>query len=230
MLFWGTAKLDKSRRPTQRQRGPAKSNPNQHAPTHHADRLTRRQRKLLKPPTGSAAPVIPSLPTAAAASSPTPNGAVTPAPPLAGDHRPPATPGMPPSRFVHLILLVTLSLLLAQTLASSSPAPAASAASASAGAGAEAETGDPCAAAAADGDGDVQLCPVRCFRPDPVCGADGVTYWCGCPEAACAGARVARRGYCEVGAGSAPVSGQALLLVHIVWLFVLGAAVLLGFL
>ena len=134
---------------------------------------------------------------------------------------------MPPARFVHLILLVTLSLLLAQTLASSSsPAPAASAA----GAGAEAETGDPCAAAATDGDGDVQLCPVRCFRPDPVCGADGVTYWCGCPEAACAGARVARRGYCEVGAGSAPVSGQALLLVHIVWLFVLGAAVLLGFL
>ncbi|XP_047053726.1 uncharacterized protein LOC124659965 [Lolium rigidum] len=77
---------------------------------------------------------------------------------------------------------------------------------------------------------EVALCPVRCFRPDPVCGADGTTYWCGCPEAACAGATVARRGYCEVGAGSAPVSGQALLLVHIVWLFVLGAALLLGFL
>nr|TKW32965.1 hypothetical protein SEVIR_2G201400v2 [Setaria viridis] len=44
-------------------------------------------------------------------------------------------------------------------------------------------------------DGDVALCSVRCFRSDPV-----------------------------VGAGSAPVSGQALLLVHIVWLFVLGAA------
>ncbi|PWZ33832.1 hypothetical protein Zm00014a_021311 [Zea mays] len=129
---------------------------------------------------------------------------------------------MPPARFVHLILLATLSLLLAQTLASSSPAPASNA---TAG-----EPGDPCAAAVADGDGDVPLCPVRCFRPDPVCGADGVTYWCGCSEAACAGARVARRGYCEVGAGSAPVSGQALLLVHIVWLFVLGAAVLLGFL
>ncbi|KAJ1285878.1 hypothetical protein BS78_03G312100 [Paspalum vaginatum] len=126
---------------------------------------------------------------------------------------------MPPSRLVHLLLVVTLSLLLARTLASSSPAPAAAA-----------ESGDPCAAAVADGDADVPLCPVRCFRPDPVCGADGVTYWCGCPEAACAGARVARRGYCEVGAGSAPVSGQALLLVHIVWLFVLGAAVLLGFL
>ncbi|KAF8716792.1 hypothetical protein HU200_025885 [Digitaria exilis] len=137
---------------------------------------------------------------------------------------------MPPSRLVHLILLATLSLLLAQTLASSSPAPAV----ASAAAAGSSEPGDPCAAsaaaAAADGDGDVPLCPVRCFRPDPVCGADGVTYWCGCPEAACAGARVARLGYCEVGAGSAPVSGQALLLVHIVWLFVLGAAVLLGFL
>ncbi|OEL35687.1 hypothetical protein BAE44_0003296 [Dichanthelium oligosanthes] len=131
---------------------------------------------------------------------------------------------MPPSR---LVLLVTLSLLLAQTLASSSspPTPAAAAADGAAG-----EPGDPCAAAVADGDGEVALCPVRCFRPDPVCGADGVTYWCGCSEAACAGARVARRGYCEVGAGSAPVSGQALLLVHIVWLFVLGAAVLLGFL
>ncbi|WVZ68470.1 hypothetical protein U9M48_017405 [Paspalum notatum var. saurae] len=128
---------------------------------------------------------------------------------------------MPPSRLVHLLFVVTLSLLLARTLAASSPAPAA---------GAAAESGDPCAAAVADGDADVPLCPVRCFRPDPVCGADGVTYWCGCPEAACAGARVARRGYCEVGAGSAPVSGQALLLVHIVWLFVLGAAVLLGFL
>ena len=210
---------------------PTRSSQVQPKPTHHADRPTRRQRKLLKPPTGSAAPVIPSLPPPAAASSPTHNGAVIPAPPLAGDHRPPATPGMPPARFVHLILLVTLSLLLAQTLASSSPVPAAAvAAGAGAGAGAGAETGDPCAAAATDGDGDVQLCPVRCFRPDPVCGADGVTYWCGCPEATCAGARVARRGYCEVGAGSAPVSGQALLLVHIVWLFVLGAAVLLGFL
>ncbi|AQK99832.1 hypothetical protein Zm00014a_024289 [Zea mays] len=131
---------------------------------------------------------------------------------------------MPSSRLVHLILLATLSLLLAQTLASSAPVPAAASAST--------ESGDPCAAAVADGEADVPLCPVRCFRPDPVCGADGVTYWCGCPEATCAGARVARRGYCEVGAGSgsAPVSGQALLLVHIVWLFVLGAAVLLGFL
>jgi hypothetical protein len=110
------------------------------------------------------------------------------------DSRPsPATPGMPSSRLVHLILLATLSLLLAQTLASSAPVPAAGSASA--------ESGDPCAATVADGEADVPLCPVRCFRPDPVCGADGVTYWCGCPEATCAGARVARRGYCEVGSG-----------------------------
>ncbi|KAL6853538.1 hypothetical protein ACP4OV_019567 [Aristida adscensionis] len=120
-----------------------------------------------------------------------------------------------------LLLAAALSLLLAGTLASSAADPAAAD-----------PGGDPCAAAAAapDAGGQVPLCPVRCFRPDPVCGADGVTYWCGCPEAACAGAEVAHRGYCEVGAGSAPVSGQALLLVHIVWLFVIGAAVLLGFL
>ncbi|KAJ6972665.1 hypothetical protein NC653_033079 [Populus alba x Populus x berolinensis] len=28
--------------------------------------------------------------------------------------------------------------------------------------------------------------PINCFRADPVCGANGVTYGCGCPEAACA--------------------------------------------
>ncbi|KAL5226546.1 hypothetical protein ABZP36_014811 [Zizania latifolia] len=120
-----------------------------------------------------------------------------------------------------LLFLSALSLLLAQTLASSAPASASAAA---------AELSDPCATSLSDGGSEAPSCPVRCFRPDPVCGEDGVTYWCGCPEAACAGARVARHGYCEVGAGSAPVSGQALLLVHIVWLFVLGAAVLLGFL
>ena len=126
-----------------------------------------------------------------------------------------------PARF--LLVAAALALLLL----SSSPTLAAS--------DADADAAEPCAAptdaaAASDGPGEVALCPVRCFRPDPVCGADGVTYWCGCPEAACAGATVARRGYCEVGAGSAPVSGQALLLVHIVWLFVLGAGLLLGFL
>ncbi|TKY73990.1 hypothetical protein E2542_SST02749 [Spatholobus suberectus] len=72
-------------------------------------------------------------------------------------------------------------------------------------------------------------CPVKCFRTDPVCGVDGVTYWCGCTEAACAGAQVAKLGFCEVGnGGSVPLSGQALLLVHIVWLIVLGVSVFFG--
>ncbi|XP_020209493.1 uncharacterized protein LOC109794451 [Cajanus cajan] len=72
-------------------------------------------------------------------------------------------------------------------------------------------------------------CPAKCFRADPVCGADGVTYWCGCAEAACAGVEVAKLGFCEVGnGGSAPIPGQALLLVHIVWLIVLGFSVLFG--
>ncbi|KAJ4767189.1 Serine-type endopeptidase inhibitor [Rhynchospora pubera] len=87
---------------------------------------------------------------------------------------------------------------------------------------------DPCPALS---DGFGSSCPVSCFRPDPVCGINGVTYWCGCPEAACAGVVVAKKGYCEVtDGGPGPVSGQALLLVHIVWLFVLGFAVLFGFL
>lgn len=73
------------------------------------------------------------------------------------------------------------------------------------------------------------LCPVNCFRPDPVCGVDGVTYWCGCQDAQCAGVKVAKLGFCEVGSGgSAPHSAQALLLVHIVWLIVLGFSVLFG--
>ncbi|XP_022722628.1 uncharacterized protein LOC111279834 [Durio zibethinus] len=40
-------------------------------------------------------------------------------------------------------------------------------------------------------------CPVNCFRADPVCGDDGVTYWCGCADAHCAGAKVAKIGFCE---------------------------------
>ncbi|XP_068650738.1 uncharacterized protein [Aristolochia californica] len=72
-------------------------------------------------------------------------------------------------------------------------------------------------------------CPVNCFRTDPVCGEDGVTYWCGCADATCAGTRVAKLGFCEFGSGgSAPVSGQALLLVHIVWLILLGISVVFG--
>ncbi|CAK7324307.1 unnamed protein product [Dovyalis caffra] len=53
-------------------------------------------------------------------------------------------------------------------------------------------------------------CPVKCFRPDPVCGVDGVTYWCGCDDARCAGTKVARKGFCEVGNNGA--AAQALLL------------------
>ncbi|KAL1206271.1 hypothetical protein V5N11_018699 [Cardamine amara subsp. amara] len=72
-------------------------------------------------------------------------------------------------------------------------------------------------------------CTINCFRADPVCGADGVTYWCGCPDAACHGARVVKKGACDVGnAGSASVPGQALLLIHIVWLFLLGLSLLVG--
>ncbi|EXB24919.1 hypothetical protein L484_001582 [Morus notabilis] len=72
-------------------------------------------------------------------------------------------------------------------------------------------------------------CPVKCFRTDPVCGVDGVTYWCGCADARCAGTKVSKLGFCEVGnGGSAPLSAQALLLVHIVWLIVLGFSVLFG--
>lgn len=74
-------------------------------------------------------------------------------------------------------------------------------------------------------------CPVKCFRTDPVCGVDGVTYWCGCAEAACAGAKVAKMGFCEVGNGgsaSDPLSAQAFLLVHIVWLILLAFSVLFG--
>uniref|UniRef100_A0A6N2LBL5 Kazal-like domain-containing protein n=1 Tax=Salix viminalis TaxID=40686 RepID=A0A6N2LBL5_SALVM len=44
---------------------------------------------------------------------------------------------------------------------------------------------------------------VNCFRVDPVCGVDGVTYWCGCDDALCSGTRVAKLGACEVGSGGA---------------------------
>ncbi|KAJ0100832.1 hypothetical protein Patl1_05542 [Pistacia atlantica] len=74
-------------------------------------------------------------------------------------------------------------------------------------------------------------CPVKCFTTNPVCGVDGVTYWCGCEEAKCAGAQVAKMGFCEVGnnGGTASLSAQALLLVHIVWLIIIGISVLFGF-
>lgn len=72
-------------------------------------------------------------------------------------------------------------------------------------------------------------CPVKCFRADPVCGEDSVTYWCGCSDALCHGVRVARQGACDVGNGvGLSVPGQALLLIHIVWLMLLGFSILLG--
>ncbi|GAA0176302.1 protease inhibitor [Lithospermum erythrorhizon] len=70
-------------------------------------------------------------------------------------------------------------------------------------------------------------CPINCFRADPVCGANGVTYWCGCPDAHCAGTRVVKTGACQVGNGG---SGQALLLVHIIWPILIGIFVLFGLL
>nr|CAD1829537.1 unnamed protein product [Ananas comosus var. bracteatus] len=128
-----------------------------------------------------------------------------------------------PMRSLRLLLFLPLLLpaLLSRTLVSATVSGAGAAA-------ADDDHDDPCPAISDGGGGG---CHVSCFRPDPVCGENGVTYWCGCPEAACAGARVAKRGFCGVGNGGAGlVSGQALLLVHIVWLFVLGFAVLFGFL
>ncbi|CAI0470181.1 unnamed protein product [Linum tenue] len=40
------------------------------------------------------------------------------------------------------------------------------------------------------------VCPFTCTSPNPVCGANGVTYRCGCPDAACAAVRVVRLGPC----------------------------------
>ncbi|KAK7837000.1 hypothetical protein CFP56_021833, partial [Quercus suber] len=70
-------------------------------------------------------------------------------------------------------------------------------------------------------------CPVKCFQADPVCSVDGMTYWCGYADAFCAGVKVAKLGFCEVGnGGPSPPSDQALLLIHIVWLIVLRFSVL----
>ncbi|KAL4600074.1 hypothetical protein ACB092_11G171800 [Castanea dentata] len=72
-------------------------------------------------------------------------------------------------------------------------------------------------------------CPVKCLWAAPICGIDGVTYWCGCDDALCADVKVARLGFCEVNnGGPGPFSSQALLLVHIVWLIMLGFSMLFG--
>ncbi|OAY45817.1 hypothetical protein MANES_07G094100v8 [Manihot esculenta] len=72
-------------------------------------------------------------------------------------------------------------------------------------------------------------CPINCFRVDPVCGVDGVTYWCGCADAMCAGTPVAKLGACELeNGGSGSLPRQALLLVHLIWLILLGFSLLFG--
>ncbi|CAI0470180.1 unnamed protein product [Linum tenue] len=45
-------------------------------------------------------------------------------------------------------------------------------------------------------DPDPESCPVSCLISDPVCGADGYTYWCGCQDAMCSGTHVVRSGEC----------------------------------
>ncbi|KAI5063674.1 hypothetical protein GOP47_0022221, partial [Adiantum capillus-veneris] len=76
-----------------------------------------------------------------------------------------------------------------------------------------------------------ELCPVACFRPDPVCGEDGVTYWCGCRDARCAGIAVSHVGFCKIHSSAPAEKGsQALLLVHALWLALLGFSCLFGLL
>lgn len=41
-----------------------------------------------------------------------------------------------------------------------------------------------------------ESCNINCLVPDPVCGANGVTYTCGCVEADCNGVRVVKLGEC----------------------------------
>jgi len=43
------------------------------------------------------------------------------------------------------------------------------------------------------------ICEINCFRYDPVCGTDGVTYACGLADAHCHGAEVAYEGECTSG-------------------------------
>ncbi len=45
-------------------------------------------------------------------------------------------------------------------------------------------------------------CAIECFRYDPVCGEDGVTYGCGEPDAHCHGIEVIHRGECRLECGS----------------------------
>ncbi|KAG0580683.1 hypothetical protein M758_4G194500 [Ceratodon purpureus] len=77
-------------------------------------------------------------------------------------------------------------------------------------------------------------CPVKCFRADPVCGIDKVTYWCGAADANCAGVEVAHDGYCNLWESNTNIGSstavQSLQLVHMLWLVVAGMFVVLGLL
>lgn len=76
------------------------------------------------------------------------------------------------------------------------------------------------------------LCPTSCFRPKPVCGVDGVTYWCGAADAECAGVQVESVGYCNIGSqgtgGKGVLAVQSFLLIHMIWLVLAAFLVLLG--
>ncbi|GBG66010.1 hypothetical protein CBR_g54989 [Chara braunii] len=80
-------------------------------------------------------------------------------------------------------------------------------------------------------------CKVLCFAPTPVCGEDGITYWCGPKEAECAGVKVVHENVCALGNGLGTGSAfkaaqslliQSLLIVHFVWLVIVGLLVLAG--
>ncbi|KAI5055476.1 hypothetical protein GOP47_0028997 [Adiantum capillus-veneris] len=75
-------------------------------------------------------------------------------------------------------------------------------------------------------------CPPSCFRPNPVCGTNGVTYWCGSVDAECAGVEVDYEGFCDFDSKGTGVRGvlaiQSLLLVHMVWLMLAAFLVFLG--
>lgn len=76
------------------------------------------------------------------------------------------------------------------------------------------------------------FCPPSCFRPNPVCGVDGITYWCGSVDAECAGVEVDYTGFCDFDSkgtgGKGILAIQSLLLVHMVWLMLAAFLVFLG--
>ncbi|MCO5591964.1 hypothetical protein L7F22_045957 [Adiantum nelumboides] len=79
---------------------------------------------------------------------------------------------------------------------------------------------------------DTMACPPSCFRPNPVCGTDGVTYWCGSVDAECAGVEVDYEGFCDFDSKGTGIKGvlaiQSLLLVHMVWLMLAAFLLFLG--